>query len=134
VIAAPQPASARVSWPLRIEVDDLPPSPNRRMHWGTRRRLVKPLADAIAWQARAARLGLPEPLEHAHVIAKMIHRRPPLRDWDNSVASLKECIDALITGGLIVSDSPEHFTMAVVQALGPHRGLTLEIWPLEVQP
>jgi hypothetical protein len=50
------------------------------------------------------------------------------------VASLKECIDALITGGLIVSDAPEHFTMAVAQVLGPHRGLTLEIWPLEVQP
>ena len=37
------------SWPLRIEVDDLPPSPNRRMQWASRRRLVKPLADAVAW-------------------------------------------------------------------------------------
>src|SRR5918911_1919326 len=118
--------------PWTITVDDLPPTPNRRMHWGCRRRLVKPLADAIAWQARA--VGLPEPLQHAHVIAKMVHRKPPLRDWDNSVASLKECIDALITGGLIVSDAPEHFSMAVVQVLGPHRCLSLEVWPLEVEP
>src|SRR5437763_11066439 len=127
-----QTMSTTASWPLRIEIDDLPPSPNRRMHWGTRRRITRPLAESVAWQARA--VGLPEPLEHAHVVAKMVHRRPPLRDWDNCVSSLKECIDALITGGLIVSDAPEHFTMAVVQVLGPHRGLTLEIWPLEVEP
>ena len=47
--AALAPAIRSASWPLRIEVDDLPPSPNRRMHWATRRRLVKPLADAVAW-------------------------------------------------------------------------------------
>jgi hypothetical protein len=41
---------------------------------------------------------------------------------------------ALITGGLIVSDAPEHLTMGVVQVLGPHRGLTLDIWLLELQP
>jgi hypothetical protein len=128
--------STTTTWPIKIEVDDLPPSPNRRMHWACRRRLVKPLADAIAWQARAVAIGLPErkPLARVHVIAKLVHRKPPLRDWDNCVASLKECIDALITGGLIVSDSPEHLTMGVVQVLGPHRGLTLEVWPLEVQP
>lgn len=130
--AVSQPAPARVSWPLRIEVDDLPPSPNRRMHWACHRRVLRPRVESIAWQARA--VGLPQPLEQAHVVAKLVHRKPPLRDWDNCVASFKECIDALITGGLIVSDGPEHFTMAVVQVLGPHRGLTLEVWPLEVEP
>jgi hypothetical protein len=130
-----RPASAQVSWPLRIEVNDLPPSPNRRMHWACRRRILKPLVDSIAWQARAARQGLPgkQPLQHAHVVAKMVHRKPPLRDWDNCVSSLKECIDALIVGQLLVDDGPEHLTLAVVQVLGPRRGLTLEIWPLEVQ-
>jgi hypothetical protein len=35
-------------------------------------------------------IGLPErkPLEHAHVIAKLVHRKPPLRAFDNAVASL----------------------------------------------
>jgi hypothetical protein len=132
--AVEQPAGAGVSWPLHIEVDDLPPSPNRRMHWACRRRILRPLVESIAWQARAASQGLPGPLEHAHVVAKMVHRKPPLRDWDNCLASLKECIDALITGGLIVSDAPEHLTMAVVQVLGPRRSLSLEIWPLEVPP
>jgi hypothetical protein len=126
------PARRPICWPLRITVDDLPPSPNRRMHWACRRHLVKPLADAVAWQARA--VGLPQPLQHAHVVAKLVHRKPPLRDFDNAVASLKECVDALITGGLIVSDGPEHLTMGVVQVLGTQRGLTLEVWPLDVQP
>jgi hypothetical protein len=43
-------------------------------------------------------------------------------------------IDGLVVGGLLVDDGPEHLTLQVVQVLGPHRGLTLEIWPLEVQP
>src|SRR3989440_12593065 len=71
--------------PWTITVDDLPPSPNRRLHWACRRRLVKPLADPVAWQARA--VGLPQPLEHAHVVAKLVHSRPPLRDWDNAVST-----------------------------------------------
>ena len=113
-------------------IDDLPPSPNRRMHWACRRRLVKPLADAVAWQARAVAIGLPErkPLEHAHVIAKLTFSQPPLRDFDNATASLKECINGLVVGGLLVDDSPAHLTLGVVQVLGPHKGLTLEIWPL----
>jgi hypothetical protein len=41
-------------------------------------------------------------------VATLIHRRPPPRDWGNCVASLKECIDGLVTGGLIVSDAPDH--------------------------
>jgi hypothetical protein len=64
----------------------------------------------------------------------MVHTRRPLRDFDNAVASLKECLDGLVTGGLLVDDGPEHLTMGVVQVLGPQRGLTLEVWPLDVQP
>jgi hypothetical protein len=30
--------------------------------------------------------------------------------------------------------APHHLTMAVVQVLGPHRSLSLEIWPLKLQP
>jgi hypothetical protein len=85
--------------------------PNRRRRWQARRRIVKPMADAVAWQARA--LGLPRPLERAHVVATMVHRRPPLRDWDNYVSSLKEVVDALVTGSLIVSDTPAHLQLEV---------------------
>jgi hypothetical protein len=86
VSAVPAPARGCISWPITIEVDDLPPSPNRRMHWHARRRVVKPLIDAVVLQCRA--LGLSQPLERAHVVATLVHRRPPLRDWDNSVSSL----------------------------------------------
>jgi hypothetical protein len=134
VSAAAQPASARVSWPLHIIVDDLPPSPNRRLHWAARRRIVQPLVESIAWQARAVAIVLPQPLTHAHVIAKLTFSQPPLRDIDNAFASLKECIDALVTGGLLAGDDPTHLTLAVVQVLGPHRCLSLEVWPMEVQP
>ena len=118
--------------PWTITVDDLPPSPNRRLHWACRRRLVKPLADAVAWQARA--IGLPQPLEHAHVVAKLVHTRLPLRDFDNAVASLKEVLDGLVVGGVLVDDGAEHLTLGVVQVLGPHRCLSLEVWPLEIEP
>jgi hypothetical protein len=82
------------------------------MAWQKRRRLVKPLVDAVVLQARALRL--PQPVEHAHVVATLVLRRGPLRDFDNAVSSLKEIVDALITGGLIVSDAPEHLRLSVV--------------------
>jgi hypothetical protein len=121
--------STTTSWPFTIQVAGLPPSPNRRMTWQKRRRLVQPLADAVAWQART--FGLPRPLEQAHMVATLVHLRPPLRDFDNAVASLKEVLDALISGGLIASDAPAHLQLDVVQVLGPERGVVLEIWPAE---
>jgi hypothetical protein len=45
------------------------------------------------------------------------------------VASLKEVVDALITGGLLVSDAPAHLKLDVVQVLGPQRRVVLEVWP-----
>ena len=45
------------------------------------------------------------------------------------MASLKEVVDALITGGLISSDAPEHLKLDVVQVLGSERGVVLEIQP-----
>jgi hypothetical protein len=72
--------------------------------------------------------------QDAHVVAKLTFSRPPLRDCDNAYSSLKEVIDVLVTSGLLADDSPAHLTLGVVQVLGPHRGLTLEIWPWEVAP
>ena len=99
------------------------------MAWQKRRRLVQPIADAVAWQARA--FGLPQPLERAQVVATLVHRRPPLRDCDNAVSSLKEVLDALVSGGLLVSDAPAHLQLEVVQVVGPERGMLLEVWPCD---
>jgi hypothetical protein len=91
--------------------------------------MVTPLADAVAWQAHA--FGLPRPLERAHVVATRVHRRPPLPDFDKAVSSLKELIDALITGSLIASDAPAHLQLEVVQTFGPERGVCIEVWPAQ---
>jgi hypothetical protein len=114
-------------WQATITLADLPPSPNRRMSWQARRRVVKPLADSVLLQARA--IGLRTPLEQAHVVATMVHSRPPIRGYDNAIASLKEVIDALVTGGLVVSDAPAHLRLELVQTFGPQRGLLLEVSP-----
>jgi hypothetical protein len=81
----------------------------------------------VAWQARA--FGLPQPLEHVRVVVTLVHRRPPLRDFDNAVSSLKELIDALITSGLILSAAPAHLQLEVVQTFGRERGVLLQIGP-----
>jgi Holliday junction resolvase RusA-like endonuclease len=121
--------STTTTWPLTIEVAGLPPSPNRRMNWQAGRRIVKPMADTVAWQARA--IGLPRPLERAHVVATLTYQRGPVRDWDNCVSSLKEVADALVTGGLLVSDAPAHLQLEVVQVVGRERGVLLEVCPAQ---
>jgi hypothetical protein len=81
-VSTTAPSSRAPCWPATISVPDLPPSPNRRMHWHARGRVVKPLVDAVVLQCCA--LGLPQPLERGHMVATLVHQRPPLRDWDNS--------------------------------------------------
>jgi Holliday junction resolvase RusA-like endonuclease len=76
------------------------------MAWQKRRRLVQPLADAVAWQARALRL--PRPLERVRVQFTLIHSRGRLRDADNAQSSCKELLDALVDGGVLVDDGPAH--------------------------
>src|ERR671938_20879 len=118
------------TWPLCITVNDLPPSPNRRMAWQKRRRIVKPLADSVAWQARA--IGLPQPLQRARVQFTLIHARGPLRDADNAQSSCKELLDALVRGGMLVDDGPDHVELAaIVQVYGARAGVTIEVWPCE---
>src|SRR2546423_7296536 len=98
-------SSKPASWPATISVAGLPPSPNRRMAWQARRRIVKPLADAVAWQGKA--LGLEHPLERARVQFTLIHSRGRLRDADNAQSSCKELLDALVRGGVLVDDGPD---------------------------
>jgi hypothetical protein len=120
--------STATTWPITIEVDSLPPSPNRRMGWQKRWRLVQSLADAVAWQAKASRL--PRPLERARVQLTLVHARGPLRDPDNAIASCKELLDALVRGGLLVDDGPDHVELAaLVQVLGARPAVCIEVWP-----
>jgi hypothetical protein len=81
-----QPASARASWPLRITVAGLPPSPNRRMAWQARRRITRPLADAVQLRARA--LGLPRPLNTLLRAACAVYRQEALLIEPGALARL----------------------------------------------
>ena len=117
-----------MSWPLTIEIGGLPPSPNRKMGWQKRRRLVKPLADAVQLQARA--LGLERPSERGRVLFMLIYTPGPLREADNAQASCKELLDALVRGGVLVDDGPEHVELAgIVQVFGARSGVQIEEWP-----
>jgi hypothetical protein len=98
------------------------------MAWQKRRRLVKPLADAVQLQARA--LGLERPLERGRVVFTLVYTRGPLRDADNAQASCKELLDALVRGGVLVDDGPEHVELAgIVQVFGAQSGVLIEVWP-----
>jgi hypothetical protein len=111
-----------------FEVDGMPPSPNRRLGILQRRQIVAPLVDSIQRHVRA--LGLPEPLLRARVVVTLTY--PPgdaLRDFDNAVSSLKECIDALVRGGLLADDGPAYIDLEVRQATGEGRAVIFEVFP-----
>jgi Holliday junction resolvase RusA-like endonuclease len=121
--------TASRTWPLTIEVGGLPPSSNRRIAWQARRRIVRPLADAVVLQARA--LGLPRLLERARVQFTLIHTRGRLRDADNAQSSCKELLDALVHAGVLVDDGPDYVELVgIVQVYGAQAGVTIEVWPV----
>ncbi len=122
--ADPAPAT-RPAW--TVEVAGHPPGPNERLHGVERWRRCRPFRDAVAWQCRA--IGLPAPLERAHVVATLVYDRRPFKDIDNAVAGLKPCLDGLVAGGLVADDGPEHLTLEVRQELGARRCIRLEVWP-----
>src|SRR2546423_12650185 len=87
-----------------IHLPSLPLSANdrRRATWPVVYRAGKVVRDAVAWQARTLVAGA-APLEHAHVVATLYYRRKPFRDEDSAYASLKEAVDGLVVGGMVVS-------------------------------
>ena len=60
----------------------------------------------------------------------LIHTRGRLRDADNAQSSCKELLDALVRGGMLVDDGPDHVELAgIVQVYGARAGVTIEVWP-----
>jgi hypothetical protein len=120
-----------LSWPLEITINGHPPSANelRRLHPLARYRRCKPFKEHVAWQCKA--LHLPAPLQRARVVATLTYTRRLFRDPDSAAASLKPCLDGLVVGGLVVDDSPAHFTLEVRQEVGQERAVRLEVWPRE---
>jgi hypothetical protein len=109
---------------LRIEVPGLPPSANARMRagsWPALYRATKPFKDATILLAREemARHGRTEPMQRARVVATLVRRSGYCpRDPDSAASSLKEVLDGLVQGGVIVNDSPKHLDLEVRQERG----------------
>jgi crossover junction endodeoxyribonuclease RusA len=101
---------------------------NQRLHFRERSRRTAAVRTEIAWRAKAAGVG-----RHDHV-GVWLHfatgdRRS--RDADNLVATLKACLDGLVTAGVISDDTPEHVTwwMPQIQAGPGVRRLWIEVIP-----
>lgn len=108
---------------------------SNRMHWATRRRRLKPWADATSAAYRLA-----DPAERASVENQLVrvHVRIPFprrgrRDPHNYSSTLvKTIIDALIANGMAPDDTPEFVTVAdPTVAVDPTGIVTVMIEPLE---
>jgi hypothetical protein len=119
--------STTAAAPWRFDVAGHPPGPNDRLSGPERWRRCRPFKESIGWQART--VGLPPPLERAHVVALLVYDRLPFKDIDNATAALKPCLDGLIAGGLLIDDAPAHLSLTVRQEIGQRRAVRLEVWP-----
>ena len=85
------------------------------------------MTTAAQLQTRA--LGLERPLERASVQFTLIYARGPWRDADNAQSSCKELLDALVRGGVLIDDGPDHVELAgIVQVFGAQPGVCIEVW------
>lgn len=110
----------RAAWPLSITIDGPhPPSPNARLHALTRFRLMRLLATAIYWQARARATA-----------AVSAHRR---RGHVHLIRRCGRCA-RLHRAGVVIDNAPGHVQVQVHQVVGERRRLVLEITPLDEAP
>lgn len=111
---------------LKLTIPRIPVGPNGprglfRMHWSARRRDRQEWTLEIAAAVRAAP-GAPEfcATGFRNVTIHQVRRRR--LDHDNLHASCKHVLDALVSAGLIVDDSPGWITLIVTQEAGkPNR-------------
>lgn len=115
---------------LQVIVQGHPPGPNDRLHWTARRRLNKVLGEQVYWLCRQG--WKQPPLARARLQVTFVYKRRPFRDADNLIASVKQQVDQLVRGGVILDDSPEHLVwMPVQQILGLRKEVVMDIWPAE---
>lgn len=107
---------------IRLTIPRIPIGPNGpkglfRLHWAARRKD----RDAWALEIQVAMRGVPKPPLFAatgfkHVTIHQVRRRK--FDHDNLTASCKHILDALVSAGLIVDDSPGWIALKVTQETG----------------
>lgn len=81
---------------------------NQRLHWRAKAERTRVTRNAVAWSAKAAKIGYMLP----H-ISVGLHYAPGdnrKRDCDNLVPTLKVAVDGLTTAKIVVDDDPVHVT------------------------
>lgn len=110
-----------------FHIDTWPPGPNDRLHWAQKAKRNRLCADQLLWQLKTCTPRLP--LERIEVLIIFTRKGGPPMDTDNAIARCKCLQDALVTGGLVVDDSPAHVTLSVKQEFAPGiRAVRVEVW------
>ena len=115
---------------IEFSIPEVVPSLNRllRMHWRTRRRLLKKWEWAVF--AEVYRLGGPIAVKQVGRVAVRITRRGrKTLDQDNLHGSAKIILDALKASRVIDDDSPAHIELTVEQESGSPQ-TTVRIAPI----
>lgn len=119
------PRARREGGALFIHVPIEPPGlngPNGQLRagWQRRRKHAKRIEEMLA--LALAETTKEPPLERARIEYVRSYRGRPMDAEDNLRASLKPVLDALQRLGVIVSDAPEHLTLAASQTKRAGRG------------
>lgn len=123
-----------------LEMVQLPPTPNARLHWAARARLTKDWREAAETAALNAIRKFPGPKPgpmpacRMTVTVTMPDRRS--RDEDNVRACLKPLTDGAVSAGVIVDDGPAGIRsteVIIVQSPG-RRGFRIEYQFERVDP
>lgn len=108
------------------------PSPNSRMHWRVRAKLVKDIRrqTAILLRSEMTRLGIPEAAGCRTLrLTRIYSPRRRLMDTDNLTASVKPCLDGARDAALIVDDTTHWLRLLPVeQEKGERAALRVEVW------
>lgn len=121
------------SFDLTVPLDGNGTAPltlNQRLHWAEKARRTRIVRDAVAWRARAAKIGRRE-----HVVVQL-HYVPPdrrQRDPSNLMATQKPAVDGLVDAGVVPDDIPAYVTELQPVIHGPIGGGVARMW-LQVRP
>lgn len=98
------------SWTLRVGHYTTPPlSLNDRLHWRVKAKIT---AEVREYVKQSAWYNVPA-CERILVELHYVPRDRRRRDRDNLVATLKPCLDGLVSAGVVADDAPEYVDWGV---------------------
>jgi hypothetical protein len=107
-------------------------TPNSRLHWGAKARIVADLRASVGIQALSWRKAhsLP-PADGRRALSLVLvrgKRQRFLDEADNLPAALKPCLDSLKDAGIIVDDAARHVEVKYSQGRGDKPALRITVW------